>query len=214
MHINKINGKRYIGYSSLSPTKRWGSNGYAYRRQVLFYQAIQKYGWDNFEHIIIEKSLTVEEAKALEIKLIAEYKTCILDEDAHGYNMTRGGEGHAKYITVEEKAVQKVKLKQSRRKCYENKRDYYLEQSKQYQKEHRAQINERYREYATDPEVRKAIRNSHNATYKQLKDNIVKLRDLDKLYPDKLTTEEKYIIKSTERCRSLEYTELLLTRFI
>ena len=44
IHKNKIDGKEYIGLTSLSPpTKRW-QNGKGYKTQIKFYRAIEKYG--------------------------------------------------------------------------------------------------------------------------------------------------------------------------
>jgi len=53
VHINKINNKKYVG-QSVNLKARWESNGYYYRDSPYFYAAIQKYGWDNFEHIILK----------------------------------------------------------------------------------------------------------------------------------------------------------------
>lgn len=88
IHINKINGKKYIGITSKNPIRRWGKDGSGYKGQR-FYNAIQKYGWNNFKHVIIADNLTENEAKELEVKLIAKYKTT---DDKYGYNMTYGGE--------------------------------------------------------------------------------------------------------------------------
>ena len=44
------------------PEKRWGVNGRNYKSSPHFYSAIQKYGWDNFEHNILFTNLTKEEA--------------------------------------------------------------------------------------------------------------------------------------------------------
>ncbi len=60
LHRNKINGKCYVGETSQKPTARWGSQGQNYRQQECFYNAIQKYGWDNFEHIILEENIPTE----------------------------------------------------------------------------------------------------------------------------------------------------------
>lgn len=92
IHRNKINNKRYIGITSFAVEYRW-KNGEGYREQ-LFYYAIQKYGWDNFEHIIYATNLTEEEAKQLEKQLIKEYHTYIGDENCQGYNATLGGDGN------------------------------------------------------------------------------------------------------------------------
>lgn len=61
-HTNKINGKKYIGQTGGDLQKRFGENGYSYRKQM-FGRAIKKYGWDNFEHTVLEQGLTLEEAK-------------------------------------------------------------------------------------------------------------------------------------------------------
>ena len=60
LHRNKINGKCYVGQTCEDPVARWRLDGSGYRNQQCFYNAIQKYGWDNFEHIVLEENLTVE----------------------------------------------------------------------------------------------------------------------------------------------------------
>ena len=87
-HVNKTNGKKYIGITSVKPEKRWGCRGDGYYGQP-FYKAIKKYGWDGFEHIILYKNLSEEDAKAKEIELIAQYETT---DSEKGYNATIGGE--------------------------------------------------------------------------------------------------------------------------
>ena len=72
MHKNKINGKVYIG-QSCNINVRWHPS--SYQSSSYFFNAIQKYGWENFEHIILFENLTVEEAKSKEIELIAYYHT-------------------------------------------------------------------------------------------------------------------------------------------
>lgn len=69
IHRNKLNNKCYIGITSKSPRVRWG-NGSRYcgkskngeYKQPKFAHAIQKYGWDNFEHNILFTNLTKEKA--------------------------------------------------------------------------------------------------------------------------------------------------------
>ena len=59
MHRNKINNKRYFGQTKHvdNPEKRWGINGEGYIGNSFFTNSINKYGWDNFEHIILFKML-------------------------------------------------------------------------------------------------------------------------------------------------------------
>ena len=91
-HINKINGKIYIGQTSVEPTDRW-KNGNAYKNSRYFWNAIQKYGWDNFEHTVLFNDLTQEEADYFEELLIKKFNTTERDK---GYNLKLGGV-HAKY---------------------------------------------------------------------------------------------------------------------
>lgn len=105
IHTNKINNKVYIGITSQIPEKRWGKNGNYYKKnQSVFYNAIHKYGWNNFEHIIFAEDLTKEEAINMEIKLIALYKSNCkrYKNPEYGYNMTDGGEGNLGLIHSEE----------------------------------------------------------------------------------------------------------------
>ena len=88
-HKNKINGKIYIGITSQEPELRWGVNGSNYKSSPHFYSAIQKYGWDNFEHNILFKNLSKEEACLKEQELIKYYNSMNRE---HGYNSTSGGE--------------------------------------------------------------------------------------------------------------------------
>lgn len=82
-HINKINGKRYIGQTHDYKKRCLPSN---YKGCTKFYYAIQKYGWDNFDHVILEEGLTLEQANQREEYYIQFYNTI---ED--GYNLKSGG---------------------------------------------------------------------------------------------------------------------------
>ena len=90
VHINKINGKKYVGITSKPrPENRWeGGNGY--KENTHFYAAIQKYGWDGFEHIILFYGMTWQDAIDIEKYLISYWHT---QDNRYGYNMTSGGEG-------------------------------------------------------------------------------------------------------------------------
>ena len=87
---NKINHKVYIGQTCQKPEKRW-DYGCGYKRHNLhFYNAIQKYGWDNFEHIILEDCLSLEQANEREQYWIKYYNS---NQQEKGYNLTAGGDG-------------------------------------------------------------------------------------------------------------------------
>lgn len=82
-HINKSNGKAYIGITNCEPSIRW-RNGFGYRQQP-FFNAILKYGWNGFDHIILEEGLDRKEACKKEIYYIQKY-----DSYQNGYNSTKG----------------------------------------------------------------------------------------------------------------------------
>lgn len=99
VHITPV-GKLYIGITSQENVKyRWDSGGYGYRHQPLFWKAIQKYGQDNIQHIVLLEELSKEVACECEKYLIAKYNA----QNPHfGYNCTAGGEGTSGYVCTEE----------------------------------------------------------------------------------------------------------------
>ena len=87
-HINKMNNKMYVGITSKkNPQERW-RNGKGYSDTPHFRAAIQKYGWDNFDHEIIASGLTDDEACNFERLLIKQLN---LLDDKYGYNISEGG---------------------------------------------------------------------------------------------------------------------------
>ena len=89
MHISP-NGKKYVGITNQSPEERWrGGKGYC--RNEYFYRAILKYGWDNFQHIVLMSGLSEEEANLEEERLIRELD---LTNPQKGYNLHTGGLHH------------------------------------------------------------------------------------------------------------------------
>lgn len=80
-------GKVYIGITKQRPRKRW-DNGRGYDHSPHMRAAINKYGWENFEHEILRTGLTKEEAEAEEIRLIALHRA---NDRRFGYNTDAGG---------------------------------------------------------------------------------------------------------------------------
>ena len=97
IHKNKINGKYYVG-QTVDPKQRFGKDGSTYMGCKLFYRAIKLYGWNSFEHRIVQEGLTKRQADELETDLIYW-----LDSKNNGYNLTYGGEGRTKYETDDER---------------------------------------------------------------------------------------------------------------
>ena len=80
------NNKVYIGITSRKPEYRWNS-GKGYINNKYFTTAINKYGWNEFEHSILYENLSKEEAETKEIELIKKYKS---NQREYGYNIENG----------------------------------------------------------------------------------------------------------------------------
>jgi group I intron endonuclease len=80
------NGKSYIGQTMDIKAREYLHQS-ANSNCTLFYRAILKYGWNNFQHIILEDNLTVEQANEKEVFYISQYNTL----SPNGYNLTTGG---------------------------------------------------------------------------------------------------------------------------
>ena len=105
MHVCP-NGKRYIGITRQIPKYRW-RNGNGYKYNEYFWRAIQKYDWNNFEHIIIENNLTKEQAENMEIELIAKYRS---NERDYGYNIENGGNTIGTHSITTRKKISESRL--------------------------------------------------------------------------------------------------------
>jgi len=89
-HISP-SGKSYIGETKFDSWEKraTGSPLIAYENCHKFYAAIVKYGWENFEHEILERNLdSKEERLRAENKWIAHY-----DSQRSGYNLRGDTEG-------------------------------------------------------------------------------------------------------------------------
>ena len=114
-HTNKANGKKYFGITGMKPERRW-SNGEGYKTSRHFYFAIQKYGWDGFDHEIVEGGLTKEQAAEMEQGLIEKHKT---NQEEFGYNMSAGGESGAYGVKQSAETIEKRCKKTRGRKTSE-----------------------------------------------------------------------------------------------
>lgn len=95
IHINKLNNKVYCGMTN-NVKARWRNKGIAYKpyegdiSNRLFWNAIVKYGFDNFEHIVLYEDLTYNEACDKAKQVIKELN---LNDRDYGYNIAEGGNG-------------------------------------------------------------------------------------------------------------------------
>ena len=99
-------GKVYIGQTKHRDlNERWrNGRGYAaIKGKVPFRIAIEKYGWDNFTHEIIESGLTKDEANDAEIKWISYYR-----ELGICYNGTKVGSTDKRDPSIPEDIKRKI----------------------------------------------------------------------------------------------------------
>ena len=135
-HTNKTNGKRYIGKTRKRPEIRWGRGGAGYKSNSHYYAAIQKYGWDGFEHEVLKSGLTNEESSEWERYFIDLYGTA---DPQKGYNGTYGGESGA--IFTEE----------ARKKMSDSQKRYFESE------EARQRVSETQKKRFENPEERRKI---------------------------------------------------------
>ena len=82
-------GKSYVGITSKPVSVRWGAGGCRYKDNKHFWNAICKYGWDNFTHEILATKLSKEDACKMEETLIHDLN---LMNPLFGYNNASGGQ--------------------------------------------------------------------------------------------------------------------------
>ena len=95
-------GKVYIGITSQRPETRWGRSGEGYKHSPHFRAAIEKYGWDAFEHKILAEGLTKETAERIEIDLIDAHRST---DPRFGYNVDKGGSTGAKHTAETKRKI-------------------------------------------------------------------------------------------------------------
>ena len=182
-HKNKINGKVYIGITKQKPEQRW-RHGQGYKSSPHFYAAIQKYGWDNFEHNILFQNLTKEKACKKEQELIAKYHS--MDRE-FGYNSTSGGD----MFTMNKETKQKISQSMMGNKnglghpCSEEKKKKISEaqKGKHLTEKHKQKLSE-------------AAKNRHTPCSNQAKENIRKASHKKPVYCEELKT----VFESVQEC--------------
>ena len=119
-------GMYYFGQTQ-NVERRWSNNGAEYKRTTL-QPYIEKFGWDNIQHLVLFKDQTKENALWIENFLIETAR-----EDGVCINKQRSGN-----VSKEEGYFQQY---------YEQNKEQILEQNKQYYEQNKEQIREYQREY-------------------------------------------------------------------
>ena len=154
MHKNKINGKIYIGQTSQNPPSlRWGKNGQNYKKSSYFYNAILKYGWDNFEHIILKQNLTQDQANQQEEYYIKKYNTI---DERYGYNLRYGGNN----FCFNDKTKEKMKQSAKNRKYYKKPQQSIAMKNKWKNKQYKEKVIKKIKEKWQDEEHKQKMTNN------------------------------------------------------
>jgi group I intron endonuclease len=154
-------GKKYIGQTIQEEIRKYRHSTDSKRLYCKFYNAVNKYGWENFIYGIIGE-YELELLNEKEIYYINEYNTY-----KSGYNMTLGGNGRKAYDIIfdsikeyykfyRQNNVEELKIyqaeyyqKNKEKKCeYEkNNRERKKEYMREYHKKWRENNREKAREY-------------------------------------------------------------------
>lgn len=120
--LNLINNKKYIGLTK-DPKERWQYHSTRAFQQnhkeynKVLYQAIRKYGTENFQFSILESDLTEEEAREREKYWIEKLNT---NSHQNGYNVTPGGEfdcAHGEHVNtsiLKEEDIINIRIRRDR----------------------------------------------------------------------------------------------------
>ena len=133
VHITP-DGMHYYGVTN-NHKHRWGSDGIHYRDTSLN-TYIEKYGWDNIQHIVLYENLTYEDALKIEDSLIIsgwEKGNCI--------NKRRSGNVSKDDVYIREYQ------REYQQEYYEQNRDKLNQYQQEYYEQNREKILEYHRQY-------------------------------------------------------------------
>ena len=131
-------GMYYFGQTQ-NVERRWRNNGAGYKTTAL-QPYIEKFGWDNIQHIVLFKDQTKENALFIENFLIETAQ-----EDGVCINKNRSGN-----ISKEEGYKQEYdkhyykKNKEQKQQYYQKNKDQILEQRREYREQNRDKIKQHY----------------------------------------------------------------------
>ena len=122
---NKVNGKIYIGQTvrTLEQRKWQHLDAAKHGCKTHFYNAIRKYGEDNFVFEVIDEASSMQELNALERYYIAKFN-CIKE----GYNMVDGGNNNVMFLDkVKQKHLESMRSPETRAKISKSMKEYRKE---------------------------------------------------------------------------------------
>lgn len=202
-HTSPI-GKVYIGVTSITPERRW-ENGHGYKYNTHFWNAIVKYGWDNFSHEILYAGLTREQAFSLEKELIYQYEST---NPRYGYNVTEGGCGGLCGVRISEET--RIKKSESAKRSWEKpeRRAFVRKGCVSYVPQRRLKASETGKAVWADPIKRQhIIEGMHSGGQKYRRQRVAQLTldgDFVKIWPSMCAIEKELGIRTgkiSECCR-------------
>lgn len=96
---NKVNGKYYLGKTVHFKRRMSQHKRRRKKRKTYFYNAIAKYGWDNFQVEILIADVPEEDLNQLEMSYIDIHDST---NPKKGYNLTKGGDGISGFTHTDE----------------------------------------------------------------------------------------------------------------
>jgi hypothetical protein len=181
-------GKKYIGQTAQEKIRKQRHSTDSKRLYCKFYNAVRKYGWENFIYGIIDE-YDVQYLDEKEVYFIDFYDTY-----KSGYNMTLGGQGRKKYDLMFEtygeyykfyRENNLEKIKERGKKYYQNtkdkKKEYYesiREDKLKYLAKWRETNKDKIRQYTKENKER--LKEYNKIYYEINKEKIIKNRKLKK----------------------------------
>ena len=162
-------GLYYFGQTQ-NVERRWSRNGAEYKRTAL-QPYIEKYGWDNIQHIVLFRDQTKENALWIEDFLIETAR-----EDGVCINKQRSGlvskeEGYQQQYYEENKE----QIRGQQKQYYEENKQQIQEQNKQYYEQNKQRMREQHKQYY---EQNKQQRREYQRQYYQRKKEEKQLKEL------------------------------------
>ena len=126
--------------------RRWEGNGSLYKGTSL-YPYIEKYGWDNIQHIVLFENQSKENALWIEDFLITTAQ-----EDGVCINKNRSGlvskeEGYQQQISKQYYETNKEQIREKQQQYYETNKEQIREYKQEYYETNKEQIREKQQQY-------------------------------------------------------------------
>ena len=197
--------KKYVVYQHVTPDKmyyfgqtqnverRWRNNGAEYKRTAL-QPYIEKFGWDNIQHIVLFRDQTKENALWIEnflIETAREDGVCInkqrsgLVSKEDGYKQEYYEENKDKFKEYYEENKEQIRKQQKQYR--EQNKDKRLEYQQQYYKENKQQIQEQKKQYR---EQNKEQIREYQQQYRE--QNKQRMREYQRQYYQRKKKEKQY----------------------